>query len=87
MYGKSPNKHNRLYVIAEPLNEDLVVEIENGNIRAADDLKVTARTLIDKYEWDQHDAKKLWVFGPDQSGPNFSIDQTKAVQYLNEIRD
>ena len=59
--AKSPNKHNRLYVIAEPLNEDLVVEIENGNIRAADDLKVTARTLIDKYEWDQHDAKKLWV--------------------------
>ena len=85
--AKSPNKHNRLYVIAEPLNEDLVVEIENGNIRAADDLKVTARTLIDKYEWDQHDAKKLWVFGPDQSGPNFLIDQTKAVQYLNEIRD
>ena len=34
--AKSPNKHNRLYVIAEPLNEDLVVEIENGNIRAAD---------------------------------------------------
>ena len=85
--AKSPNKHNRLYVIAEPLNEDLVVEIENGNIRAADDMKVTARTLIDKYEWDQHDAKKLWVFGPDQSGPNFLIDQTKAVQYLNEIRD
>ena len=24
--AKSPNKHNRLYVIAEPLNEDLVVE-------------------------------------------------------------
>ena len=85
--AKSPNKHNRLYVIAEPLAEELVVEIEEGKIRAADDLKVTARTLIDKYEWDQHDAKKLWVFGPDQSGPNFLIDQTKAVQYLNEIRD
>ena len=70
-----------------PLAEELVVEIEEGKIRAADDLKVTARTLIDKYEWDQHDAKKLWVFGPDQSGPNFLIDQTKAVQYLNEIRD
>ena len=85
--AKSPNKHNRLYVIAEPLAEDLVLEIENGTIKAADDNKTTARTLIDKYQWDQHDAKKLWVFGPDQSGPNFLIDQTKAVQYLNEIRD
>ena len=85
--AKSPNKHNRLYVIAEPLSEELVNEIEAGTVSAADDLKVTARTLIDKYEWDQHDAKKLWVFGPDQAGPNFLIDQTKAVQYLNEIRD
>jgi elongation factor 2 len=85
--AKSPNKHNRLYVIAEPLNEDLVVEIENGTIKASDDFKQIKRTLIDKYEWDQHDAGKLWVFGPDQNGPNFLIDQTKAVQYLNEIRD
>ena len=85
--AKSPNKHNRLYVIAEPLAEELVNEIEAGSIKAGDDLKQTARTLIDKYEWEQHDAKKLWVFGPDQAGPNFLVDQTKAVQYLNEIRD
>ena len=85
--AKSPNKHNRLYVIAEPLNEELVKEIEEGTIRPSDDNKITSRKLIDKYEWDQHDAKKLWVFGPDQMGPNFLIDQTKAVQYLNEIRD
>ena len=85
--AKSPNKHNRLYVIAEPLAEELVIEIEAGSIKAGDDLKQTARTLIDKYEWEQHDAKKLWVFGPDQAGPNFLVDQTKAVQYLNEIRD
>ena len=85
--AKSPNKHNRLYVIAEPLNEELVKEIEDGNIKPSDDAKVNARILIDKYEWEQHDAKKLWVFGPDQMGPNFLIDQTKAVQYLNEIRD
>ena len=85
--AKSPNKHNRLYVIAEPLAEELVNEIEAGSIKAGDDLKQTSRTLIDKYEWEQHDAKKLWVFGPDQAGPNFLVDQTKAVQYLNEIRD
>ena len=36
---------------------------------------------------DQHDAKKLWVFGPETTGPNLLVDQTKAVQYLNEIRD
>ena len=85
--AKSPNKHNRLFVIAEPLDEKLVEEIDNGSIKANDDMKVTSRLLIDKYGWEQHDAKKLWVFGPDQMGPNFLVDQTKAVQYLTEIRD
>jgi elongation factor 2 len=51
--AKTPNKHNRLYVMAEPLEENLVKEIEIGKIKANDELKMTARTLIDKYKWDQ----------------------------------
>jgi len=85
--SKSPNKHNKLFLVAEPLKEELVNDIENNIIKAGDDIKTTARTLIDKYEWEQHDARKLWCFGPENSGPNFLVDQTKAVQYLNEIRD
>ncbi len=85
--SKSPNKHNKLYVVAENLDDDLVNEIENGTIRPNDDVKTTARKLIDKYEWDQHDARKLWTYGPENVGPNVLVDQTKAVQYLNEIRD
>jgi len=85
--AKSPNKHNKLFVIAEPLHENLTNDIENSVIRANDDIKVLSRHLIDKYDWDQHDARKLWVFGPENSGPNLLVDQTKAVQYLNEIRD
>jgi len=42
---------------------------------------------LTKYDWDQHDARKLWCFGPENSGANLLVDQTKAVQYLNEIRD
>ena len=30
--------------------------------------------------------KKLGI-RPNQMGPNFQVDQTKAVQYLKEIRD
>jgi elongation factor 2 len=85
--AKSPNKHNKLFIVAEPMKEELTIDIENGVIKANDDIKVTARTLIDKYDWDQHDARKLWVFGPENAGPNLLVDQTKAVQYLNEIRD
>jgi elongation factor 2 len=86
-FAKSPNKHNKLYVVAEPLKEELVVDIENQVIRPNDEIKVIARHLIDKYEWSQHDARKLWTFGPENVGPNLLVDQTQAVQYLNEIRD
>jgi elongation factor 2 len=85
--AKSPNKHNKLFVVAEPMKEELVIDIENGVIKAGDDVKVTARALIDRFDWDQHDARKLWAYGPENVGPNFLVDQTKAVQYLNEIRD
>jgi len=86
-FAKSPNKHNKFYVTSEPMHEELVNDIEGGIIKAGDDMKTTARQLIDKYDWDQHDARKLWSYGPENTGPNMLIDQTKAVQYLSEIKD
>jgi len=85
--AKSANKHNRLYLSGEPLKDDLVLEIEAGEINPNLDSKVIARTLIDKHGWDQTEARKIWAFGPEGVGPNFLVDATKAVQYLNEIRD
>jgi len=85
--SKSPNKHNRLYVIAEPLGEDLAKDIEQGKVNPRDDFKARARVLADDHGWDVTDARKIWCFGPDTSGANLLVDQTKAVQYLNEIKD
>lgn len=84
---KSPNKHNRLYMNAEPLHEDLTNDIENGIVKLTNDIKDTSRRLVETYEWDAHDSKKIWCFGPENSGPNIVVDQTKQVQFLNEIRD
>ena len=85
--AKSPNKHNRIFITAEPMSEDLTKEIEAGNIGPKDEAKLRVRKLVDKFGWDSTEAKKMWVFGPDSSGPNILVDVTKAVQYLNEIRD
>ena len=43
--------------------------------------------MADKYEYDISEARKIWCFGPDTTGPNLLIDCTKGVQYLNEIKD
>lgn len=85
--SKSPNKHNRLYVKACPITEELSLAVEKGDITPRDDFKARARLMADEYEWDVTDARKIWCFGPDGNGPNFVVDQTKAVQYLNEIKD
>ncbi|KAJ9207991.1 hypothetical protein DTO166G4_5515 [Paecilomyces variotii] len=85
--SKSPNKHNRLYVTAQPLDEEVSKAIESGKISPRDDFKARARVLADEYGWDVTDARKIWCFGPDTTGANLLVDQTKAVQYLNEIKD
>jgi len=85
--SKSPNKHNRLYMKAEPLSEELASEIDAGTVGSKDDPKVRARTLADKYGWDVTDARKIWCFGPDTTGPNIFLDGTKGVAYLQEIKD
>lgn len=85
--AKSANKHNRLYIQAEPLGDELTLAIEDNVIKAGDDPKKLSRTLQDEYGWDQHDSKKIWCFGPEDIGPNLLVDTTKAVQYLNEIKD
>jgi len=85
--SKSPNKHNRIYMRAEPLPEGMSEAIEDGKINPKDDIKVLAKNLQDAYGWDQTESRKIWCFGPDTNGPNLVMDTTKAVQYLNEIKD
>jgi elongation factor 2 len=85
--AKSPNKHNRLYVTAEPLGDELTKAIEDEEVSAKDEMKARAKKLSDKYNWDKNDALKIWCFGPETSGPNVLVDKTTGVSYLNEIKD
>ncbi|CAO1619539.1 unnamed protein product [Sympodiomycopsis kandeliae] len=85
--SKSQNKHNRLYVTAQPMDEELSQAIETGKVNPRDDIKLRARLLADEYGWDVTDARKIWCFGPETTGPNLLVDTTKGVQYLNEIKD
>jgi len=85
--AKSANKLNRIFCQAEPLSEDLITEIELERLGPKKEAKAIVRTLVDKFGWDTTEAKKLWVFGPDDKGPNLLVDTTKGAQYLNETRD
>lgn len=85
--SKSPNKHNRLFMKAEPMPDGLAEDIDKGEVNHRDDFKVRARFLSSKYDFDIVEARKIWAFGPEGSGPNLLIDCTKGIQYLSEIKD
>merc|ERR1712127_601556 len=85
--SKSPNKHNRIYITAEPMDEELSKAIEDGPAGPKAEAKERARLYREKFDWDENAARKIWAWGPDTSGANIVVDQTTAVQYMNEIKE
>jgi len=86
--AKSPNKHNRIYLRAEPLSDEFCDAVGDGTINEREEAKVMARKLADDFDWDVTEARKIWTFGcPPDAKPNCLVDTTKGVQYLNEIKD
>jgi elongation factor 2 len=88
--SKSANKHNRLFCNAVPLGDDLTNEIEeasNSDLDPRADPKKRARYLADTYEWDVGDARKIWSYAPEGTGPNLFVDATKGCSFLSEIKE
>merc|ERR1712139_579855 len=85
--AKSPNKHNRIYLVAEPLDEEVTNKMEDGTLGPKADPKEKTRLLREKYDWDDNHARKIWCYGPETAGPNVVVDDTTAVQYLLEIKE
>lgn len=86
--GKSPNKHNRIYLRAEPLSEEMCTDLENDNITMEQELKQRVAMLVQNHGWDKAEAQKIWKFGcPPDGKMNILVDLTSGVQYVNEIKD
>ena len=75
--SKSPNKHNRIFCQAAPIGDELAQAIEDDKVTEKQDVKERMRILQDDYEWDPNDAKKIWCFGPENTGANLVVDTTK----------
>merc|ERR1711935_566494 len=85
--SKSPNKHNRLFVLAEPMPDELSKDIEGGKAGPKGDVKERTKILKEQYEWDATDATRIWSWGPENEGANVVVDKTQGVQYLLEIKE
>lgn len=89
--AKSVNGHNRLFIRAEPLGEDLsrAIDSRRVNVTASQqtDLNERAALLSKDFGWDLNVAKKIWYFGPEDSRQNVFVDGSQGVAYLNEVKD
>jgi len=85
--AKSPNKHNRLYLVAEPMDDDMCKAIETGTAGPKADPKERTKLLKDEFSWDAAEATKIWAWGPETDGPNLVVDKTQGVSYLLEIKE
>jgi elongation factor 2 len=63
---------------AVPMPDGLPEDIDKGEVNPRDDFKIRGRYLADKYEYDVTEARKIWCFGPDTTGPNIFVDVTKG---------
>lgn len=82
--GKSPNRHNRFYIVVEPLEEGVYKAMIGGEVKEGKPKDVKALAVKMK-EWgmDYDEAKKIW----DIKNNNVLIDMTKGIQYLNEAKE
>merc|ERR1719364_276545 len=56
--AKSPNKHNRIYLVAEPMDEELCKDIEEGKAGPKAEAKERAKLLKEKHEWEAMEATR-----------------------------
>ena len=84
--GKSPNRHNRFYVEVEPLPEDVIKALRNGEfgdgtVRQGDRKEVGNK--FSEYGLDKDMMRNIYSI----NGTNVLINATKGIQNLHETRE
>ncbi|NYT00125.1 MAG: elongation factor EF-2 [Methanocellales archaeon] len=80
--GKSPNRHNRFYISAEPLPNEVVQLIKSGAVSMRVK-ELERRQLLMEAGMDKSEAKNLSGI----YGSNILVDMTKGIQYLRETME
>ena len=61
-FSETPNKRNKLTMIAEPLDDGVADDLERGDVRADWTKKQVGAHFRAKYDWDLL-ARSIWAFG------------------------
>ncbi len=84
--GKSPNKHNRFFILVEPMSKELVDAIRSGQIEVEEKKIRDPKSLGEKLValgWDRKESRNVKAF----HGRNMFVDDTKGIQNLHETME
>jgi elongation factor 2 len=81
--SKSPNKHNKIFMRIESLDNGIIELIKTGQIKEDMDKKEMAKILREK-GWNADEARNVAAI---DVGGNMLIDETKGVQFIQESMD
>jgi len=82
--GKSPNKHNKFYIVVEPLEEGVYKAMLEGKIPSTAKVRPKDHLLkkqISECGMSYDEAKNIILI----HNKNVLIDMTKGVQFMNEV--
>lgn len=80
--GKSPNKHNRLWVTIEKLPEEVIEAIRTGKISEMQ-TRDERQKILKQFGWSTDDARNVIAI----ESTNILVNRIKGRQYVEEIID
>ncbi len=80
--GKSPNKHNKLWITIQKLPEEIIEAIKSGKLSEMQSRDDRVK-LLKSFGWDTDDAKNVVAI----EGYNVLVNRIKGRQYVDEVMD
>jgi elongation factor 2 len=84
--GKSPNRHNRFYIEAEPLPTDVIQALREGHFGDGTVRNKDSKSVGDKFAefgMEKNLMRKIYAI----NGTNVLVNDTKGIQNLHETRE
>jgi len=90
-YAFTPNKKNKITMIAESLDPGIAEDIEAGKVSIKDPVRVVGKFFEERYGYDLLASRNIWAFGPDDMGANILQNDTLPSEVdtktLRSVRD
>ena len=90
-YALTPNKKNKITMVAEPLDDGIAEDVEAGRVNIKDPARKVGKFFEENYGYDLLASRNIWAFGPDDMGPNILQNDTLPsevdVKLLRSVRE